>query len=343
MGIKNLASGQYLLQKNGIYWVGAVRILNEKGDTYNSVSSRVIEILKSDKVILMKNSDLETVLTFEENSQSGNLKIQEKIVINHPLREIHFLLQVTNSLRKVKIELCFPHAQDLSHSLASIPFGSKAEPRGIIAVQNWIFFHNDNNGLLLVNTGTPEHIYHPPYCFITLLRSVPDAWHIKRKIPLPTPLALEQGSYEYEFCFCSIEKFNNEWPNVENKATEILHPCRIIEQSRHQGPLPSSAEFLQISDNFAISAIKLAHSTNFESNLPDPKVILRLFNPYEGNVLEEQEILHFLPKISFTPEYTNGMEIPSSGIFLTRTGKSIRLKIDPFDLATIKLNFQQED
>ncbi len=329
-----------LLESRGPNWVGGIRALVEEGDAYDSVARRVREIWQPVRVILEQDTKNLTKIIIEGSIDEGNAVVRETISIEHATHTIKIDVDLENAIEDAKFELCLPHAPELTEAIASIPFGSRANPKGLLGVQDWMCFQNEEYGIIVVNSGTPEHLYYKPNLYITLLRAFDHIGHVKLPIPRKTPMGREVGEYHFSFAIRAFSATDQE-TNPERIAAEILHPCleypleaSVVEKDRIWNLL------LIPRNNASLAALKVAHPPSSNPRDAPKDIILRLFNPLGAS--QEKFSIQFSRIIECAIE-VNGMELEEGGREVHDPLKlgSMFLDLGPFTLKTIRISFKE--
>lgn len=335
-----------ILKSNGANYIGSIRMIQEKGDAYDTVPARILEIMEAKSVKKVVETRTQMVIEILGELDTGNAVIVETWTFNKISHEIAIHIDLTNDIDNIKLEFCIPHAPDLPNALASIQYGVKKNPKGIFPVQNWISFQNEDHGILFVNHGTPEHIYHAPNCYVTLIRGFDHIAHVSIKIPRKTPLGLEKGNYTFDFHIKPFNSHDLAKINLENMAMEVLHP--IIEQILPDNNLhkPSIKELGLIEipqKQVSISSIKASHPPIDTAQTPvqpsiaevTKSIILRIYNPFENP--QPGIVIKTLKKFKNMQE-VNGNEVPIGSEPQTSNHGTFTICLDRFDLKTFKLH-----
>ncbi len=339
MKVVDTQLNKVLLEARGSNWVGAIRVLVEEGDAYDSLARKVREIWQPSRLILEEDTKYLTKIVLEGVLDEGNATVRETITLEHATSTVRLDIGLENAIEDAKMELCLPHAPELKESLASIPFGSCTNPKGLLAVQDWMCFQNADYGFIVVNFGTPEHLYYKPNLYVTLLRAFALIGHVKLPIPRKTPLGREVGEYHFAF---AIRAFStaDQVVNPERIAAEILHPCIVfpLEASVAEGDRIWNL-LLVPGKVISLAALKVAHPPISNPTDAPKDIILRVFNPL--GVPQEKFSIQFSHLIERAID-VNGMELDERGQEIHDYFKNgaINLDLDAFTLKTVRISFK---
>ncbi|MBD3353758.1 MAG: hypothetical protein GF364_19905, partial [Candidatus Lokiarchaeota archaeon] len=278
---------EIILKANGDNWIGSIRMLEEKGDSYDSLVGNILQILDPKNVFLKENNDIQTEIEIHGEFYSGDIEVVESIKFIHWNHSIEISIKLVNDVENIKLEFCIPHNREFNQHKSAISFGTVTGSKGLRPVQNWVSFSGENCGICLVNFGTPEHIYHKPNCYITLLRTFDHIAHVSLPMPRKTPLGLELGNYDYRYVIKPFTTEDLEEITLENMSIESLHPCFINEIDGSDAIPLKDWSLLEIPKNkVSISAIKRKHP-NLDKDQQvavNNGIVLRLYNPSDRKI-----------------------------------------------------------
>ena len=232
----------------------------------------------------------EITLTGQYKGTDENVKIltwRQSVKIYKGIDRIDFGTQIDWDTAHRRIRVAFPTNIKTDEATYSIPYGSlkrsKYEPdatnapfnNGDWPTVNWIDVYNEkaNQGIALVNTGTPSHKVLDGVIFMSLLRSPADPWYLNEPEYyecLDSDGARDTGRHEFTYSLIPHSGDHNT-ASIEKRGIEINNPL-VIRQLAYsgEGDLNLTHSFINFdaTDNVIVTAIKKAER--------DDSVIVRL-------------------------------------------------------------------
>ncbi|PCN49807.1 hypothetical protein B6U99_07765, partial [Candidatus Geothermarchaeota archaeon ex4572_27] len=234
---------------------------------------------------------------------------------------------------KVRLRSRFPHIRlrwcfDLGFKgryVASTAFGvveRRPEPREH-PMEDWMDYSDGERGLALFTRGIPGHQVEEGRVYLTLLRSV-DLLSYGDKGPIvPVPDALElDRDYEFEFAFM-LHRGDWREAKVWTYALSYTSPpiAMQFDERRARGELPGDEySFLSLDDTAILTCLKRSEDGRH--------VVARLYD-VTGRGGEVELKVFRQPREVLASNITEEREDPGS----------TRLKLRPFQIATLKLAF----
>jgi alpha-mannosidase len=203
--------------------------------------------------------------------------------------------------------------------------GQGARPSGIPNFLSWFDVSDGTRGVTFMNKGLPAAEKVGTATYITLLRGVYGLSADGVAGPLvPTPNALELGSYTFEYAVLPHE---GDWRQAEiyQQAPEFnRRPIAI--QANAQGKLPAELSFIKLTPhNLILSTLKKAEDSE--------AVILRFFETTGVSTQAEIELFKKIKRLTAVDLLENEEgELPFKG-------NSFNLEVKPFEIVSLKLEF----
>ena len=176
-----------------------------------------------------------------------------------------------------------------------------------------------------MNKGLPAVEKVGTAAYITLFRGVYGLSAEGVAGPLvPTPDALELRSYTFEY---AVLPHDGDWRQAEMyKLAQEFHHLPLAIQTDSQGDLPSEYSFLKLSpNNLILSALKKAEDSD--------AFILRFFETKGEATEAEVELFKAIKRLTLVDLLEREeKELPFEG-------NRFSLKVKPFEIVTLKLEF----
>jgi alpha-mannosidase len=245
------------------------------------------------------------------------------------LRRIDIHTKLVNDVPFVRYRVLFPTLIEGGRSTHEIPFGAIERPEGIeFPAQNWIDYGNGQKGIALLNRGLPGNNVADRTMMLSLLRStrIVSYGDASGGYGEGNDSSLELNK-EMTFDYALIPHAGD-WRGAEvyRDGMEYNNPLLACALSSHPGPLPKKWNFLQIDPgNVIVSTIKSG---------PRASAILRIYEA--AGKQTAAKIRLSLPVAS--ADEVNLIEDPGTALELKEN--SLQLDFRPFEIKTIKLNFQ---
>jgi len=270
------------------------------------------------------------------------LDIRKEIVIYEDIPRIEFITKVDNKYPNIRLRVKFDtgierkvYFRETQFGVLSEPTeyftrveGAKiwgAKPSGIPNFLSWFDFSDGSRGITFMNKGLPAVEMINDSVYITLFRGIYGLSADGIAGPLvPTQDALELKSHTFEY---AVQTHDGDWRQAEvyKKAQEFHHLLLPI-QADSNGELASEFSFLKLSpNNLILSALKKAED--------DDGVILRFFET-RGEATEAEVVLFKELKRLTLVDLMEREEKE-----LPFTENRFRLKVNPFEIVTLKLKF----
>lgn len=250
---------------------------------------------------------------------------------------IDFNTQIDWDTAHRRIRVAFPTKIKTDEATYSIPYGSlkrsKYEPdanapfnNGDWPTVNWIDLYNekDNQGIALINTGTPSHKVLDGVIFMSLLRSPADPWYLNEPEYYECPDfdgARDTGRHDFSYSLIPHSGDHNA-ASIEKRGIEINNPL-VIRQLAYsgEGDLSLTHSFISFdaTDNVIVTAIKKAER--------DDSVVVRL-SETAGEQGEASIAIEGAGETISTVNFLERHPEPFSD----------NIKLAPFKIATVELS-----
>ncbi|NVM27448.1 MAG: hypothetical protein HWN65_01290 [Candidatus Helarchaeota archaeon] len=275
----------FTISSTDAYAINDIRIHKERGDSYYINKSLInhrafdhqMKIVEQGPVRI--NVEIRSKLKKKPKSKKSN-KIVQNVILNRGTPRIDFRTVISNTLKKVRIQACFPISFPDPKILTEIPYGfierdvlpskgkswAEMQPKfeyydRIKPVMNWIDFSAANKGISVINFGVPEHELEKDkdYLYLTLIRSVGrvgmfGAGPKAAAIPFSIPLAYEIGKHSFRYALY-LHQGNYKLTPRQAWSHNNLPYTKIL--TNHQGQLSSKHSYLSIEhSNLIVGAIK---------------------------------------------------------------------------------------
>ncbi len=265
------------------------------------------------------------------------LDIQKEVVIFADLPRIEFTTRVDNKYPNIRLRVRFDTLIDRKICFRETQFGVIAEPTefftrdggfkpsGIPNFLSWFDVSDGMRGITFMNKGLPAVEKVGTAAYITLFRGVYGLSADGMAGPLvPTPEALELNSYTFEY---AVQPHEGDWRQAEMyKLAQEFHHLPLAIPADSTGDLPPEYSFLKLSPhNLILSALKKAEDSD--------GVILRFFETKGEATQAEVELFRAIKRLTLVDLLEREeQELPF-------TGNRFRLKVKPFEIVTLKLEF----
>ncbi|MGD9117109.1 MAG: glycosyl hydrolase-related protein [Dehalococcoidia bacterium] len=265
------------------------------------------------------------------------LDITKEVIVYADLPRIEFVTKIDNKYPNIRLrvkfdtgierKLCFRETQFgvIPEPTEYFVRGKGGEPSGIPNFLSWFDISDGARGVTFMNRGLPAAEQVGTATYITLFRSVYGLSADGVAGPLvPTPDALELGSYTFEY---AVQPHEGDWRQAEiyRQAPEFNRRPTAI-QANPGGKLPAEHSFLKLSPGHLIlSALKKAEDSD--------AVILRFFETTGEVTQAEIELFKDIKRLTVVDLLEREeAELPGRG-------KLISLEVKPFEIVTLKLEF----
>ncbi len=245
------------------------------------------------------------------------------------LRRIDFHTEIINQEKQVRYQVLFPTSIEDGQSVHEIPFGAIPRPEGIeFPAQNWIDYHNDRQGLALLNRGLPGNVVADATLMLSLMRST-------SILGYGSIGGYEQGvssesGYDlgkrFHFHYALVPHLGP-WhqAGLWQQGWEFNQPLLVCKTTSHKGTVPSEFGLVEVSHpNVVLSAA-----------MPGDEEGTAIFRVYEaaGRSVSKGTVT-FRTAISSASE-TNLIEDPLRKLEVTNN--TLQFDLGPFQIRTFKL------
>ncbi len=245
------------------------------------------------------------------------------------LRRIDFHTEIINQEKQVRYQVLFPTSIEDGQCVHEIPFGAIPRPEGIeFPAQNWIDYHNDRQGLALLNRGLPGNVVTDATLMLSLMRST-------SILGYGSIGGYEQGvssesGYDlgkrFHFHYALVPHLGP-WQEtgIWQQGWEFNQPLLVCKTTSHKGTLPNEWGLVEVSHpNVVLSAV-----------MPGGEEGTAIFRVYEATGRSAREVtLKLRTDISSAYE-TNLMEDPVQKLEITNN--ILQFDLGPFQIRTFKL------
>ena len=268
------------------------------------------------------------------------LDISKEVVIYRDIPRIEFITRIDNQYPNVRLRVRFDSGIERKLYFRQSQFGVvpepterfikagehwESEPSRIPNFLSWFDISDGVRGITFMNKGLPAVEIRKDSLYITLLRSVYGLSADGTAGPfVPTPDALELKPYTFEY---AVQLHDGDWREAEMyKQAEEYHHLPIPIQAEGNGDLPAEFSFIEISPhNLILSALKKAEDSD--------DVILRFFETKGEATVARVELFREIKRVTLVDlQEREDKEIPF-------TGHGFILQVNPFEIATLKLEF----
>jgi alpha-mannosidase len=265
------------------------------------------------------------------------LDITKEVIIYADIPRLEFITRVDNKYPNIRLRVKFDTGIERKVCFRETQFGVIPEPTeffipgqgvkpsGIPNFLSWFDVSDGTRGVTFMNKGLPAAEKVGTATYITLLRGVYGLSADGVAGPLvPTPNALELGSYTFEY---AVQPHDGDWRQAEiyKQAPEFSHRPIAI-QANAQGELPAELSFIKLTPhNLILSALKKAEDSE--------AVILRFFETTGVSTQAEVELFKEIKRLT-TVDLLEREESE-----LPFEGNKFNLEVKPFEIVTLKLEF----
>lgn len=266
------------------------------------------------------------------------MDIHKEVIVYPDIPRIEFVTRIDNQLPNIRVRIKFNIGIERKVYFRETQFGVIAEPTEYVTKKgikpyaipnflNWFDINDGTRGIAFMNKGLADMEVVKSDVFITLFRSISTLAADGLTGPLiPTPDALELGSHTFEY---SLQTHEGDWrqAKIYRQAREYIYPPISI-PANSQGVLPGEFSFLQLSpDNLVLSALKKAEDSD--------GVILRFYETKGELTAAEIKLFREIKRLTKVDLLENEEdELPVDG-------DVIKLEVKPFEIVSLKLEFQQ--
>lgn len=265
------------------------------------------------------------------------LDITKEVIVYADLPRIEFITKIDNKYPNIRLRIKFDSGIERKVCFRETQFGvipepteyfirgKGEEPSGIPNFLSWFDISDGARGVTFMNRGLPAAEQVDTATYITLFRGVYGLSADGMAGPLvPTPHALELGSYTFEY---AVQPHEGDWRQAEiYKQASEFNRRPIAIQANPGGELPAEYSFLKLSPhNLILSALKKAEDSE--------AVILRFFETVGEGTKAELELFRDIKRLTVVDllEREEG-ELPFEG-------NRFSLEIKPFEIVSLKLEF----
>lgn len=207
------------------------------------------------------------------------------------------------------------------------------EPCGVFPSLRWLDYSDRKKGLTVIHSGIPENEVRDGDIYLTLLRSVSMLSSDGKTGPaIPVPDAQELRRYTFNY---SIYPHEGDWRDASAYKHAYEFNCALYGmQLPEDKNLPLKRSFLTIEpDNVILSAMKMAEN--------EDGAIIRFYET-KGEETDAEITLFKEPK---TVKVVNMLEEEDEAVkkVLKKKGKRILLKMNPFEIVTLKVFYLKRD
>jgi len=268
------------------------------------------------------------------------LDIRKEIVVYKDIPRIEFITGIDNKYPNVRLRVKFNTGIERKVYFRETQFGVIAEPTeffnktgeyweskpsSIPNFLSWFDVSDGIRGVNFMNKGLPAVEIVEDSVYITLLRSVGGLSADGTAGPLvPTEDALELKSHTFEY---ALQPHDGDWRQAEMyKQAQEFHHLPISVRADSSGELPQEFSFIKISpNNLILSALKKAEDSD--------DVVLRFFETRGEATEAEVTLFRAIKRLSFL----DLLEKEEYDLPFERN--SFKLKVNPFEIVTLKLMF----
>jgi alpha-mannosidase len=265
------------------------------------------------------------------------LDITKEVIVYADIPRLEFITKIDNKYPNIRLrvkfdtgierKVCFRETQFgvIPEPTESFIPGEGAKPSGIPNFLSWFDVSDGTRGVTFMNKGLPAAEKVGTATYITLLRGVYGLSADGVAGPLvPTPNALELGSYTFEY---AVQPHEGDWRQAEMyKQAPEFNRRPIAIQANPEGELPAEYSFIKLTPhNLILSALKKAEDSG--------AVILRFFETTGMSTQAEVELFKEIKRLTTVDLLEREEnEIPFEG-------NKFNLEVKPFEIVTLKLEF----
>lgn len=286
--------------------------LGKRSDiVFNSASS------KPNSVALKEIGPIQTTISIHKTFR--NSKLIQEITLYHTLPRIDCCLKMDWHETQQMIKLIFPLALKNPKILYSTPYGSiPREADGLeYPMLRWVDLSTETYGTAILNNARNAADVKGSTIGISVLRSP--------ITPMPNS---DQGAHYFSYSIFPYVKTGFSTAQVIREADGFNIPLIAIQIMPHEGRLPHSCSFLEMSAlNVNIEVLKKAYDSN--------DWILRLYETQGISV--ETTIL--VSNFTIHKAYETDM-LENNGSLISFDAHSISIKMTPYEIKTLKIIVQ---
>ncbi len=271
------------------------------------------------------------------------LECTKKIIIYKDIPRVDFITTVVDKHPRARLRVRFATDMRSQTYTCGTQFGAVTRPTdmwyykprehwaeppcGAYPSLRWFDYSDGNKGLTVMHCGTPESEVRDGAMYMTLLRSVSMLSSDGKTGPaIPVPDARELRKYTFKY---AIYPHHGDWKSAGSYRQEREFNCSLYGLQLKEGEtLPLQNSFLSIKpENVILSAFKIADDGE--------GVILRFYEA-AGDETDTEIELFLEPK---EVKVVNMLEYEDKDVSksLTVNGKTIKLRLNPFEIVTLKL------
>ncbi len=277
---------------------------------------------KADEVKIIESGPLRAVIEIKNHFQNSTFVRDVTLYAGVPRVDVKMRTEWHE--KHILLKVAFPVAGKSNKATYEIPFGSVERPttrdtpaeqaQFEVPAQRWADISDGKKGFSLLNDSKYGYDAKGNVLRLSLLRS--PEW--------PDPHA-DEGHHEFTY---SLYPHGGSWKDALTirRGYELNYKLIVLSSEKHAGKLPAEHSFLQVkSDNVIVSALKKDEDDN--------SLILRFYE-WAG---KRGDVSFELPEAAVSAVETNLMEKPTGN--LSVGGKDLRVSISPFEIKTIKVQF----
>ncbi len=270
-------------------------------------------------------------------------KATKQIIVYRDLPRIDFKTIVDNNHTRIRLRTRFSTNMNLPEYQCETQFGTVSRPTnqyyfnpddwvetpsGAFSSLRWIDYSDGDKGLTIINKGTPENEVRDGDIYLTLLRATDILSSDGRSGPaIPVPDAKEMKTYIYTY---SIYPHDGDWKKGKSymQGYEFNNDLIAMQVPKAE-KFRSKRSFVSIEpDNLIMTALKPSE---------DGKGVVLRFYDASGEYTEGTVSLFTAPK---RVTATNLLEEEQEELkAVDPNGNSIQLKMNPFEIITLKITF----
>jgi alpha-mannosidase len=278
-----------------------------------------------------------------------SIEINKEVIAYRDIPRIDFVTRVNNKHPDVRIMSKFDTGIMQPEYFRETQFGVIREPGKFISdvsfrvpFLSWVDCGSEDRGVTFLSRGAPMNEMGEGYIYLTLLRSVSVLSADGESGPfIPTPDATEIRAYAYEY---ALYPHPNTWKESQSfrVASAFNHPL-TASQICVGDEVPRERSFMELRpDNLLLTAVKKAedgsgvvirfYETKGEKTRANLDLAWEISKACHVNLLEEE-----VADVGFDssiPVQFGGMGISFSS--------SLELDVEPFEIVTLKLDFNTQ-
>ena len=283
------------------------------------------DLMQADEVKLVENGPLRYVLRVRQHFQ--NSKFVQDITMYPGQARVDVHMSADWAEKHILLKVAFPLSAHADFATYEIPFGAierpttRNNPRELamfeVPARQWADLSDATHGFALLNDSKYGYDCKGNVLRLSLLRS--PAW--------PDPHA-DEGHHEFTY---SILPHAGGWTNagVMQQAYQLNYPLVAMQTEAHAGELPAEHSFFSVdAPNVVVTAVKKAED--------DDGVIVRWYE-FAG---KQTTVSLKLPRPASSVSLVNLMEQNESALAPGANGNQVAVPTKPYEIRTVKLNFQ---